>query len=189
MLYPFSTLDSFTEASSLQPLIDVRDRGATPLSEVCQLIMVLFRFQDTVTATVVVNQGRYDADTFDQILQNILSLDVEITDSDQLNSTYLQVDFFARNSAGMFVEPGSIVLTLQNLNEDQRQPLVDAGLSIIQVVSNGEVPTPTPSSTATPVPTRPFPTWAVVLIVVLNSVIIIAVLLLILGIVCKRYSR
>lgn len=179
-----SALNSFLEASILQPLVDVSDRGSSPNSEVCQLIIDLFNFEDTVTTTVVVNQGTFDPNTFGQILENILEVDIEITESERLNTTHYSVDFFGRDDQQL-VAPGDITRRLLALNSDQMQLLVDAGLSIAEVVNNGDIPT----TSAPTVPVRPFPTWAVVVIVVLNSVIIIAVLLIILGIVWKRYTR
>lgn len=166
-------------------MVDVSDRGDTPRSTTCTLTIDLFNFVDTVTTRVVVNIEIFDPDTFEQILENILNLDIEITDSTALNSTYYSVEMFGLDGQQL-VAPQELALLLIELAQNQPQLLIDAGFSIAEVFSNAP---PEVSTPPTAVPTRPIPTWAVVVIVVLNSVIIIGVLLLILGIVWKRYTR
>ena len=168
-------------------MVDVSDRGSTPRFQTCTLTIDLFNLEDTVTARVVVNIEGFDPDTFEQILENILNLNIEITDSTPINSTYYSVDLFANElDSQQLVSPQELALLLTQLARNQPQLLIDAGFSIAEVFSNGATEASTPP---TAVPTRPIPTWAVVVIVVLNSVIIIGVLLLILGIVWKRYTR
>lgn len=184
-----SELTSFTAASSFQPLIDVRDRGSIPNEETCQLTIDLFNIEDTVRVTLGIDLAPYDPVTFAQITSNILDLDIFVTSSERHNATTYLVDILGRD-AQVLVPADELVVRLLDLISTPNQVglLTDAGLTILDVMSSAGVPTTT-TPTSGPIPTRPFPSWAVAVIVVLNSVIIIGVLLVILVIILRRFRR
>ena len=166
-------------------MVDVSDSGTVPNSESCSVIINLFGFEDTVTTDIEVIQGEFDASTLQQLLTNLLSLEVELTSFNAFNTTFYEVDLIGFNNDEI-IPADSLAFLLDALTDQQLLQLEGAGLSIVMIQSNA--PQATPSGPPRVV-TRPIPTWAVVLIVVLNSVIIIGFLLLVLGITWRRFRR
>lgn len=133
---------------------------------------------------MVVSAGiTLNVNTFEDLLGGILSLNIDVTSSNQVNSTHYIVDIIGKDGQ-LIISPEDLAFLIEGLTVEQRQSLQDAGIDIVQVTSNAPVATPTSA-----VPARPIPAWAVAVIVVLNSVIIIAVLLIVLLIMCRRYRR
>lgn len=154
----------------------------------CWVTIDLFNFEETVTATVATNLGGvFDSNTFEQLLGSILNLDIAVTKTSQFNGTTYLVDVLG-GEGQVRISANELAKRLINLTPDQKQQLVDAGLTIVQVSSNDQPTTPT-STVPTKTIQRTIPPWAVAVIVVLNSVIIIAVLLIVLGITWRRYKR
>ena len=88
---------------------------------------------------------------------------------------------------GRFFSPDN----LANLIETNQVTLSSVfGFNIATVSSNNMTPEP-PSTTEPPVRTEDdsIPSWAIALIVIVNSVIIVSVLLIILAILWRRYTR
>ena len=80
-----------------------------------------------------------------------------------------------------FVDPSE----LQQMIESRQMDIVDLlGYGIISVVSNR--PTERPVVTRV---TRSIPSWAIALIIIVNSVIIMSLLLIVLAILWRRYTR
>lgn len=181
-----SDLSAFVAAPSLQPMIDVMDRGTPPRDEICAFVIMLYSTSDTVTAIVNANSGTLNNNVFESILGGILELDIDVTSKVTNNGTFFTVNFTGRDGQEL-VMADDLLARVESLltNEQDVALLRQAGLAIVEVTSNAPVST-TPSL---PTPTRPIPPWAVAVIVVLNSVIIIAVLLIVLGITWRRYRR
>ena len=124
-----------------------------------------------------------DRDIVEQVIGNILMLNIDITDVKQLNITHYQIELFGRDGQAL-ISADDLAASLSNLSPEQNLLLLQIGVNIADVISNAPLPTPT-----TRVPVRPIPPWAVGVIVVLNSVIIVALLLIVLGIIWRRYRR
>ena len=165
--------------------MDVSDSGAVPNTGSCRLIINLFALEDTVTADIEITQGEFDASTLQQLLTNLLNLEVDVTNFSALNATFYKVELVGFNN-GEIILADSLAFLLNSLTDQQLLRLEEAGLNIMTIQSNTPVTTP---SGPPGVPARPIPTWAVVLIVVLNSVIIIGFLLAVLGVTWKRFRR
>ncbi len=181
----YSSLGLFEDTNTLRPKVIVSDSGSNPNRAECDLIINLFSIEDTVTTNVAVTLGEFDANTLKQLLSAILNLEVDITGSTRLNESFYEVDLIGYNN-GEVVLAENLAFLLNSLTDDQRSQLLSAGLDITRVQSNAPVTTPTQPPS---VPTRPIPTWAVVVIVVLNSVIIIGFLLIVLGVTWRRFRR
>jgi CBS domain containing-hemolysin-like protein len=164
----------------------VADEGIPPNTQTCDLTIILFDFEDTVTTQIIVNSGNLNRNTLADVLSSILGVDVDVVRSNQVNGTFFAVDFIGRDGLNLLSSEElerRILTLLADMN--QVAALLTAGYTIVDVMSNAPMTTTTPEA----VPTRPIPAWAVAVIVVLNSVIIITVLLVILCITLRRYKR
>lgn len=189
LLYICSELDTSADIPVLQPLVDVSDRGNQPNSDTCEVLIQLYNFEDTVTTKILISVGVFDANTFEQVIGGIINIDIDVTNTNQVNNTFYEVDFFGRDGSTLILADDLAErLFSLNMDEDQKALLARAGIALIEIMSNSQtVTTPTPDPEAVPV--RPIPAWAVAVIVVMNSVIIIGVLMIVLGITWRRYKR
>ena len=169
--------------TTLNPQIDVSDSGTPANSATCEVMIRLFDFQSTVDIILIGMVDNLQSDVLEQLLTNILGLDLTITNFDQFNATHYSVQIYGQDG-GIFIPAGVLHSRLLNLTEAELLRLEREGFLIVGSVSNDPV-VPTPNM----IPTRPIPVWAVAVIVVLNSGIIITVLLIIVGVLWRRYSR
>ena len=152
-------------------LVRVSDSGTPSREDVCELIIRLFDIASTVNVTI---NGPINTNvTFEQLLHDFIGLDIVTTDIVQLNSTHYEIQVYGKNATRV-IDSDELTRLISNLTTEQRDLLMQAGITITSVVSNR--PVRPPSS----VPRPSIPAWAVVVIVILNSVIIIAVLVIIL---------
>lgn len=178
-------MSGFTSAEILRPRVIVSDRGESPNSATCELRIDLFIFEDTATATLEGNVNFFNLEDVEKRIGEVLNIEIDFVNARQLNSTHFEIDFFGRDDNDNLILADKLVEMFISLSDQDKGLLEAAGIFIKRVTSNA--PQPTPTSPA--VPTRPIPTWAVAVIVVMNSVIIIGVLLIILGIIWRRYKR
>lgn len=82
---------------------------------------------------------------------------------------------------GKFVEPNELAQLIESKQGDLAAAL---GYDIISVESNRATEAPVVTTV-----TRSIPDWAVALIVIVNSVIVISLLLIVLAILWRRYTR
>jgi hypothetical protein len=87
------------------------------------------------------------------------------------------VEVYAINPNNEFISAADLQSRIESVMDDER--LNRFGFDIVSVEVGSEEPEIL----------RKIPVWAVVVIAVLNSVIIILVLLLVVGVIWKRYSR
>ena len=148
----------------------------------CDLFIRIYQITWTVNVTV---QGDTNTNvTFEQLLENFLNLNIIITGIIPINSTHFRVQVYGKNNTdSIVVDAGKLAAGIGNLTEEQKDLLEQAGIFITGVVVNVS-PEP-PSRVSTPT----IPVWAVVVIVILNSVIIIAVLFIILCILLKSLRK
>lgn len=164
-------------------MISTTDRGSSPNRGTCELTINLFKFEDSVTVTVVISTGFLDTNIIEELFSDILGLDIKVTKTVQQNATYFAVDFIGTDNEAI-VSSEELADKIRTLSTSQKQQLLDAGVSVVDVTSNG--PTATPP---TEVPAPSVPVWAVVLIVVVNSLIVLLVLLIVVIIIWRRYRR
>lgn len=165
-------------------MIDVSDGGVPRNNATCEVVVQLYDISNTVKAILIGILGNFDEDLFEQLLGGFLELDVQVTESTLLNSTYYQIQLYGKDGTE-FTDADELARRILALSNDQRDLLQQAGFNIVRV----ELPEAPTTESPPVIPTRVIPTWAVAVIVVLNSVIIIFVLLLILILLWRRYSR
>ena len=157
--------------TTFSSLVRVSDSGSPSREEVCELITRLFDIDSTVNVTV--NGPIITNLTLERLLEDFLGLEIIITRIVQLNSTHYGIQVYGKN-ATQVIGSDELARLISNLTVEQRDLLMQAGITITGVVSNRPVRPPRP------IPRPSIPAWAVVVIVILNSVIIIAVLIIIL---------
>jgi len=177
----YSTLSDLGAEAVLRPQINVHDSGPGPNTATCEIEIRIFNPEVTADVLLLGNASIFDADLFEEVIGDILDLDAVITQIDQINSTHFTVQMFGEQG-GVLVSVAAIVGPLSNLSAADTIRLRDLGFEIQNVISNAPTEVPT-------MLTRVIPVWAVAVIVVINSVIVISALLIIVGILWKRYSR
>ena len=167
-----SELDALPlSTTNIRPRVQVADSGSPSLGAMCELNIRLFDFDSTVFVTI---RGNPDTNvTFERLLEEFFTLDIVIADLIPINATHYTIQTYGKNMT-VVISADDLVKMIGNLTIAQMDILRQAGITIIDVVSN----TPTDPPMTVPRPT--IPAWAVVVIVILNSVIIIAVLIIIL---------
>lgn len=166
-------------------MVDVRDNGEPSKSATCEATIQLFEEKDTVTVVIGGAIIRTTLGTLEEIFSDILNMDVDIVQSNEVSPTQLDVDLIARDSNNNLIPADELAALIKSLDDSQKVQLITTGLTIIDVNSNA----PQVTTAISPVPTRPIPAWAVAIIVVMNSAILVGVLLIILLIVWRRYRR
>lgn len=152
-------------------MVRVSDSGAPTRETSCVLALRLYEFITTVNVTV---RGDINTNvTLEELLEDFLSLDIVPTKIVPLNGTYFQLQAYGKNLTSV-IAADDLATKLNNLTDEQKRLLLQAGIQITNIVSNRPIQPPNRVSPPT------IPAWAVVVIVILNSVIIIAVLVIIL---------
>lgn len=136
----------------------------------CELLVRVYQITWTVNVTV---RGDPNMNvTFEQLLEDFLSLNIIITGITPVNSSHFEIQVYGKNDT-IVIGSETLATRIGNLTQEQKDLLEQAGIFITEVVTN------TPPTTISRIPRPTIPVWAVVVIVVLNSVIIVAVLLII----------
>ncbi len=182
LIFSCSNLENLSN-DLLTPRIAVRDRGNSPNSATCEISVRLFNLAETVDIYFIGEVNDFRPDIFGELISNILELNIEITEFSQFNETHYFTRIYGQ-SEGVILEASAIVDRLASLSQADMIRLSNAGFEIAIFTSNAPTESPT-----TFIPTRQIPIWAVAVIVVVNSVIIISALLLIVGILWRRYRR
>jgi hypothetical protein len=170
-------------ASTLTPVTIVRDKGEPANTVKCSVVVRLFDFEHIVALTLA---NPYESvidkiDLLEVVLGDILGdkdiADLYVVEVVAINETHSRVEIYAVNANNEFISAAELKSYVEAVRSDER--LVRLGFDITEVEVASEEPEII----------RKIPDWAVGVIVVLNSVIIIFILLLVLGVIWKRYSR
>jgi len=178
---------TFSSTEILRPLIGVRDNGQPSNSATCQATIELFESRNTVTLFIDGNIGTFQLDSLEELLSRVINMETKIVRSESSNFTQFAIIVVSRDGNETIVPANVVANMFKTLSPSQIAELRAKGISILEVVSNDNVPTTSPPVVA--VPTRPIPPWAVAVIVVMNTAIIAGILLIVFLIIWRRYRR
>jgi hypothetical protein len=172
-------------SSALTVVVTVRDKGEPANTVECSLVVRLFDLQQIVDLTLA---NPYDevvgkVDLLEAVLADILGdevADLYVVRLVAINDTHTRAEVYAINPNNEFISAADLHSRIVSVMDDDT--LIRFGVNIVSV----DVASEEPEILEIP---RKIPPWAIAVIIVLNSVIIILVLLLVLGVVWKRYSR
>jgi hypothetical protein len=156
------------------------------LTALCGLLVEVYRFYDTVTITLMGNISNFNPTVFSQLLGNLLDYEIHVANIRYINNTAFSIDIFALDGQGAVQDPDVLEEEIIGLSDENKNLMEEAGFTIIYTSVNSNKPSTEPPTGDID---RQIPEWAVAIIVVLNSVIIISLLMVIVAILWRRIRK